>query len=71
MSNRLVCICNFVTEDEIVSVLKKGAVSTEEIQMHTRAGTSCGRCLPLVDQIVSNYLSQKSVDPQTKLDFKP
>ena len=71
MSNRLVCMCNFVTEDEIVSVLKKGAVSTEEIQAHTRAGTSCGRCLPVIDQIVNTYLAQKPADPQTKLDFNP
>ena len=70
MENRLVCMCNFVTEDEIISVLKKRAVSTEEIQEYTGAGTSCGRCLPVVDQIVSDYLAEKPVDPQTKIDFK-
>lgn len=70
MSNRLVCLCNFVTEDEIISVLKKGARSTEEVQEYTRAGTSCGKCLVLIDQIVSDYLSQAPEDPQIKLDFK-
>lgn len=70
MSSRLVCLCNFVTEDEIISVLKKGARTTEEIQQHTRAGTSCGKCLTLIDQIVNDYLEQKPDDPQTKLDFR-
>ncbi|HBL77383.1 MAG: hypothetical protein A2W90_21570 [Bacteroidetes bacterium GWF2_42_66] len=70
MSNRLVCMCNFVTEDEIISVLKKGAVSTEEIQEYTRAGTSCGKCLPVIDQLVSDYLNQQPADPQTKLDLR-
>ena len=69
MGNRLVCMCNFVTEDEIISVLKKGAVSTEEIQEHTRAGTSCGKCLVVIDQIVSDYLDKKPLNPQTKLDL--
>ena len=69
MGTRLVCMCNLVTEDEIISVLKKGAVSTEEIQEFTRAGTSCGRCLVMIDQIVSDYLKQKPIDPQTKLDL--
>ena len=70
MSNRLVCMCNFVTEDEIISVLKKGAVSTEEIQEYTRAGPSCGKCLPVIDQLVSDYLNQQPADPQTKLDLR-
>ncbi len=70
MGNRLVCMCNFVTEDEIISVLKKGGVSTEKIQEFTRAGTSCGKCLVAIDQIVNDYLKQKPADPQTKLDLR-
>lgn len=66
----MVCLCNFVTEDEIISVLKKGARSTEEVQEYTRAGTSCGKCLVVIDQIVSDFLAQIPEDPQTKLDFE-
>ncbi len=68
MSNRLICLCNFVDEKEINSLLKKGAKSTKDIQFLTRAGTSCGRCLPLIDELVSNY-NAKSKDEQGKLDF--
>ena len=69
MSNRLICICNFVDEREINSLLKKGATSTKEIQFLTRAGTSCGRCLPLIDELVETYKNKKSKDQQGKLDF--
>ena len=69
MSNRLICICNFVDEKEIKLLLKKGAVSTKDIQFLTRAGTSCGRCLPLIDELVEANKNVKSKDQQRKLDF--
>jgi len=69
MTNRLICLCNFVDEKEILSFLKKGANSTREIQSLTRAGTSCGRCLPLIDDIVNSYKKEKPNDQQEKLDF--
>jgi len=69
MSNRLICICNFVDEKEINSLLKKGASSTKDIQFLTRAGTSCGRCLPLIDELVESFKNAKSKGQQGKLDF--
>jgi len=69
MSNRLICICNFVDEKEIISLLKKGAKSTKDIQFLTRAGTSCGRCLPLIDELVERHKNKKPKDRQGKLDF--
>ena len=69
MSKRLVCLCNVVDEEEIISVLKKRANSTGEIQQLTRAGTSCGKCLPIIDEIVEKYKNEKPKDQQKKLDF--
>jgi len=69
MARRLVCICNFITEKEIVSILEKGATSAKDIQMHTRAGSSCGRCLPEIDQIVEQYEKEKPKDQQKRLDL--
>ncbi|NQU51591.1 MAG: (2Fe-2S)-binding protein [Bacteroidetes bacterium] len=69
MSKRLVCLCNLVDENEIVSYLKKGANSTKDIQRLTRAGTSCGRCLPLIDEIVLSFKKERPKVQQTKLDF--
>lgn len=69
MSRRMVCVCNVVTENEILQVLKKGARSTADIQLMTRAGTSCGRCLMEIDRIVEEFLAQKPDDPQQRLEF--
>jgi bacterioferritin-associated ferredoxin len=65
----MVCVCNLVTESEILQVLKKGARSTADIQMMTRAGTSCGRCLMEIDRIVQEFLAQKPEDPQGRIAF--
>ena len=64
MPRRLVCICNLVSEDEIQSVLHKGAESTVDIQKHTHAGTSCGRCLPEIDALVEEHKKRKPGNQQ-------
>jgi nitrite reductase (NADH) large subunit len=69
MSNRLICLCNFVDEKEIKSLLKKGLTSTSEIQFQTRAGSSCGKCLPLIDELVESYKNKKPKGQQQRLDF--
>jgi bacterioferritin-associated ferredoxin len=69
MSKRLVCICNMVTEKEIQAALVKGARSTTEIQKMTRAGTSCGRCLPWIDSIVEEFIATLPDDPQQRICF--
>ncbi len=69
MSKRLVCLCNMVTEKEILAALQKGARTTSDIQKMTRAGTSCGRCLPWIDTIVAEYLATLPQDAQQKLNF--
>jgi len=69
MSKRLVCICNMVTEKEIHNTLVKGAKSTTEIQKMTRAGTSCGRCLPWIDSIVEEFLVNLPDNPQQRINF--
>ena len=69
MPNRLICICNLVDEREIKSLLDKGATSTKDIQFLTRAGTSCGRCLPLIDELVESHRKTKPKEQQGSLNF--
>jgi len=69
MSNRIVCLCNLVNEKEIHSMLKKGATSTSDIQHLTRAGTSCGKCLPVIDELVGEFKKKRPKDQQQTLDF--
>ncbi len=69
MGRKLVCICSLVEEREILSLLEKGAGSTREIQQLSGAGTTCGRCLPEIDEMVASWKKEKPKDPQNKLDF--
>ncbi|KAF0236502.1 MAG: hypothetical protein FD181_2669 [Prolixibacteraceae bacterium] len=69
MSNRLICICNFVEKKEIKLLFRKGAESTVDIQNLTRAGTSCGRCLPLIDELVAQHQTEKPKIIQKEQDF--
>jgi len=48
-------LCNFVTEKEILEILKNGALKAEEIQELTRAGTTCGRCLIQIDEMIERF----------------
>lgn len=69
MTAKLVCLCNFVDEKEICSFLKSGVVTTADIQALTGAGTSCGRCLPLIDELVLRHAKKKPGAQQGKLEF--
>ena len=59
-----------VTEKEILDAVAKGARSTSDIQKMTRAGTSCGRCLPWIDSIVEEFVATLPADPQQKIKFE-
>jgi bacterioferritin-associated ferredoxin len=67
---RLICLCNQVAEKEIHMALKKGARSVADIQKLTRAGTSCGRCLVIIDDLVNQYISTLPLDGQQRIDFE-
>jgi len=69
MARRLVCICNLIDQNEIETLLKKGAESTSDIQKFTRAGTSCGRCLPEIDELVEASKKEKPEDQQKRLEL--
>ncbi len=69
MGNRLVCICNMVSEKEIVDALKKGARTTKDIQEACYAGTTCGKCLMTIDTIVEEFNSKRPEDPQQSIQF--
>ena len=69
MAMRLICLCNFVDEKEIQSLLKKGANCTADIQRLSKAGTSCGRCLPEIDYMVDTFKKKKPKDQQGKLEL--
>jgi nitrite reductase (NADH) large subunit len=69
MPDRLVCLCNFIEKKEIIASLKKGALSTSDIQIITHAGTNCGKCLPEIDTIVYDFLQSLEKEKQFRIKF--
>lgn len=69
VKNKLVCICNSVTEREIIRFLRKGALTTSEIQKFTSAGKNCGRCLAEIDKIIETHSKSLKRNPQQKIEF--
>ncbi len=67
---RLVCLCNFVSEEEIIKVLRSGALTTAEVQKFTQAGTGCTRCVREIDAIVAKHLETNKKDPQLRIGFE-
>ncbi len=53
----IVCGCNGVTKKMIVdAITEKGLTTRQEVSKHTRAGTSCGGCGPLIDELLATVL---------------
>ncbi|WEV79584.1 nitrite reductase large subunit NirB [Janibacter cremeus] len=63
-----VCSCNNVTAGRIRgSVSEEGCTDLAGVKACTRAGTSCGSCLPLVKKIVAAELTKSGVEVSTAL----
>ena len=66
---RLVCLCNHVTANEIIGILKTGPVTVADIQRLTAAGTTCGRCLNEIGTLLVKHPPKVSRDAQLKIIF--
>lgn len=56
-SETIVCRCNGVTKGMIVEAIeKKGLFTTDDVKRETKAGSSCGGCVSIVDQILESVL---------------
>ncbi|AGF71915.1 nitrite reductase large subunit NirB [Corynebacterium halotolerans] len=51
-ANAQICSCNAVTKGRLVEAIADGAHSVEALKGCTRAGTSCGSCLPLMRNVL-------------------
>ena len=67
MARKLVCVCNFITEKEILSSIAEGATTMEDIKLFTGAGTSCGKCHPAIKELLAESQKTRQKDPQTRL----
>jgi len=58
----VVCSCNSVTKGEICgAVVEEGACDVASIKACTRAGTSCGSCVPMIQTLVHATLERQGV----------
>ena len=48
----LVCHCKGVTESEVRDAIASGACSHREIARHCGAGSMCGGCRPVLDELL-------------------
>jgi NAD(P)H-nitrite reductase large subunit len=67
--SKMICLCNGVTEKEILQILKRGAKDLEDVKKFTLAATSCGRCKSEVETIMKSHLSGKKTDLQQNINF--
>ncbi|HEY0697266.1 MAG TPA: nitrite reductase large subunit NirB [Micromonospora sp.] len=47
-----VCSCNAVTKDQVLAAIADGCADVPAIKACTRAGTSCGSCVPMLKQLL-------------------
>jgi len=58
-SDTVVCQCNGVAQGELVQALRSGCDTPCQLSDKTRAGTVCGSCKPLLEQLVERITGQQ------------
>ncbi|GEM_PF-1744460 len=54
----VVCVCKQVTERRIRKAVKSGRRRFVSVKQATEAGSSCGLCQPIVEDIIKNELKK-------------
>lgn len=58
----VVCSCNNISKGEITcAVVEQGACDVASIKACTRAGTSCGSCVPMIQSLVHSTLERQGI----------
>ncbi|MBN2806028.1 MAG: (2Fe-2S)-binding protein [Prolixibacteraceae bacterium] len=66
----IICRCNEVSDFEIRKFMKKHPhASFEALKLVTSAGTSCGRCKPLLQKIHERFSNEQPQNNQLRLPF--
>ena len=62
-SDKIVCTCFGVTENQIWDAIKiNGLKTVEDITNYTKAGGACGRCKSAIKDIIDTYLKKEAVE---------
>ena len=63
----VVCSCNNVSVKEIKDAICDGCTDLASLKSCTKAGTTCGSCLPLVKNILNQQLTEQGVEVSNAL----
>jgi bacterioferritin-associated ferredoxin len=63
----LVCHCHRVNDTRIEQVLSAGAAGVRGIVRATRAGTSCGGCIPMLRELCANQAADRAAERACEL----
>ncbi len=55
------CSCNNVTKGQICKAVSEGATSISELKACTKAGATCGGCVPLVTQVMKVEMKKQGL----------
>lgn len=56
-----ICSCNSVTKGQICAAVGEGACTTAELKACTKAGATCGGCVPLVTQVMKAEMAKRGL----------
>ena len=54
-----VCMCKGVQDTTVADLVKAGRDTLKDIQVITGAGTGCGQCIKLIEQIITKEKSSE------------
>lgn len=57
--DKTVCYCMNVTNGMIKDAVESGAVTLEEVQEITGAGTVCGACIENVQHLIDQFVNER------------
>jgi bacterioferritin-associated ferredoxin len=46
------CLCNQVTDREVIEAIESGARCVDSVMAHCRAGGDCGTCHPTIEDLI-------------------
>jgi nitrite reductase (NADH) large subunit len=56
-----ICTCNGVSRADLTAAIEAGATTVGALKQQTRAGSSCGGCVPLVAKLLKAELTRRGV----------
>ncbi|MDR6860424.1 nitrite reductase large subunit NirB [Variovorax guangxiensis] len=56
-----ICSCNSVTKGQICAAVGEGACTVAELKACTKAGATCGGCVPLVGQVMKAEMARRGL----------